>query len=126
MGSKRSNLAESEEISRRKRPRYAADIRVELFTRGLQHWIAERTANISVGGLFVCTESDSTIGERVHMRIYLQDRDAFFDMKGKVVWCCNGEDSHPKGLGIEFIEVTEIQQRVIDQVLKDYVNVRDA
>jgi Tfp pilus assembly protein PilZ len=110
-------------IQRRIKARYAANIAVEMFTQGLNYFRAERTANISLGGLFVCTEYTGKIDEKVHIRIILSDRDSYFDVKTRIAWTCDGSGSHPKGLGLEFIELTDQQKMVIEKFLKDYVNV---
>jgi uncharacterized protein (TIGR02266 family) len=110
----------------RAKPRYAANLEVEIFTRGLNHEKVARIANISSGGLFVCTDYKSEIGEKVHLRITFSDRDAFFDVKGRVVWVCQGEKGHPNGLGLEFDEVSAPQQEIINKILSQYINVRDS
>ncbi len=116
-------MENSAATQKRNKARYAANIAVEMFTQGLNYFRAERTANISLGGLFVCTEYDGKMNEKVHIRIILSDRDSYFDVKTRIAWTCDGSSSHPKGLGLEFIEVTDIQKMVIEKFLKDYVNI---
>lgn len=115
----------SDQKLERGKPRYAANLKVEIFTKGLNHQIVERTANISSGGLFVCTEYSSEIGEKMHLRIIFLDREAYFDVKSEVAWVCNGEKGHPKGLGVRFVELNSAQQQIIDRYLVEYVNIRD-
>lgn len=109
----------------RAKPRYAANLKVEVFTKGLNHHLVEKTANISSGGLFICTEIASEIGEKMHLRIIFSDREAFFDVKAIVAWVCNGERGHPKGLGVKFTDLNSSQQNIIDRYLVEYVNIRD-
>jgi Tfp pilus assembly protein PilZ len=111
--------------NRRKKPRYAADVKVEIFTKGLNHYVTGKTANISPGGLFVCTDYVGELGEKLHVRVILCDREAYFDCKATIAWICDDKGSHPQGLGVEFVELTDAQKHVINKVLKDYVNVRD-
>lgn len=111
--------------SQRIKPRYSAHLKVELFTKGLEHHLIERTANISSGGLFVCTDISAGIDDKVHLRIIFSDKAAYFDVKAVVVWVCDGSKGHPKGLGVEFIDMNAAQQAIVDRHLVEYVNVRD-
>ncbi|NCN41932.1 PilZ domain-containing protein [bacterium] len=111
-------------INRRLKPRYAVDIKVEMLTKGLDHYVVERCANVSLGGIFVCTDYSAEMDERVHVRIILSDKDAYFDLKTKVAWICDDSGSHPKGLGLQFVEISTEQQIIIDKILRDYVNVQ--
>jgi len=110
--------------NRRLKPRYSAQIKVEMLTKGLDYHRVDKTANISTGGIFVCTDFLAPEGERVHIRIILADKDAYFDVKTQVAWVCDGSGSHPKGLGLEFIELNEAQVLVINRFLREYVNVQ--
>ena len=111
-------------INRRLKARYAVNIKVEMLTKGLNHHLVERCANVSLGGLFVCTDYLGTDEERIHVRIIFSDKGAFFDVKTRVAWICDGSGSHPKGFGLEFIELTKEQHVIIQHFLKDYVNVQ--
>lgn len=115
----------SDDNSQRKKPRYQLALKAEVWVRDLEHHVIEQTANISMGGLFLCTALDLPQGDIVHVRIIFKDLDAYFDAKSKVVWRCNGSGSHPVGLGLEFIELNEPQIAVIERYLKNYVNIRD-
>lgn len=110
--------------NRRKKPRYATNIKVEIFTKGLNHYVTGKTANISYGGLFVCTDYQGETGEKLHLRVILCDKEAYFDVKARIVWVCDDKGSHPQGVGVEFVELTDAQRTVIDKVLREYVNVR--
>jgi Tfp pilus assembly protein PilZ len=111
-------------INRRLKPRYAVNIKVEMLTKGLNHVSVERCANVSLGGLFVCTDYSADENERVHVRVIFSDKEAFFDVKTRVAWVCDGEGSHPKGLGLEFVDLTKEQNLIVQNFLKDYVNVQ--
>lgn len=112
--------------SGRRKPRYQLALKAEVWVRGLEHYIVEKTANISQSGLFLCTEVDLPVNDRLHIRIIFKDLDAYFDVKARVVWRCDGLGSHPQGLGLEYTELTEFQSEVIKRYLTDYINVRDS
>ncbi len=108
----------------RQKPRYSAQLKVDVFTPGLEHLRVEKTANISQTGLFICTEITAKLNDKFHLRIIFSDQDAYFDVKAKVIWICDGKSSHPRGLGLHFVELNEAQNHVIDSYLKKYVNVQ--
>ncbi|HVJ64186.1 MAG TPA: PilZ domain-containing protein [Bdellovibrionota bacterium] len=112
-------------LGQRKKPRYQLALRAELWYRDLQHHVVEKTANISLTGLFLCTEIDLPKGDTVHVRIIFKDLDAYFDAKAKVIWRCDGIGTHPMGLGLQFFDVSDAQSAVIERYLKNYVNVRE-
>jgi Tfp pilus assembly protein PilZ len=116
---------EETDESKRKKPRYQLALKAEIWIRDLQHHIIERTANISIGGLFLCTDLNLPQGDIVHVRIIFKDLDAYFDAKTKIVWRCDGLGSHPMGLGLEFIDLNDAQIDVIDTYLSKYINVRN-
>jgi len=109
----------------RRKPRYSANMQVTVFTKGLNHFQSEKTANISQGGLFICTSYKCEVGEKLHVRIILSDIDSFFDMKAKVAWTNDASNSHPEGIGVEFVDMTNEQKEVISKILSKYVNVKD-
>lgn len=119
-----NNDSSSSGINRRLKPRYAVDVKVEMLTQGLDHYVVEKCANVSLGGLFVCTDYSAKENERVHVRIILSDQDAYFDIKTEVAWVCGEESSHPKGLGLRFVDINEQQQAIIDRFFKKYVNIQ--
>ncbi len=108
----------------RKAPRYSMNLAVEIFSKGLNHVHGAKTANVSLTGLFVCTDLAAALGEQLHLRVVLKDKEAFFDIRGQVVWVCDGQGTHPQGLGLQFVNLSRDQQNVINQHLKDYVNIR--
>lgn len=111
-------------INRRLKPRYAVDLKVEMLTKGLDHYVAERCANVSLGGLFVCTSYSAELNETVHLRIIFSDKEAYFDVKSEVAWICDDSGPHPQGLGLRFIDLSDDQIQVINRILREYVNVQ--
>jgi uncharacterized protein (TIGR02266 family) len=109
----------------RRKPRYSSNLTVMVFTKGLNHFLSEKAANISSGGLFVCTDHAVEIGDKLHIRITLSDIESYFDLKTRVAWICPSGSSHPQGFGLEFIELNEAQQKVVTDILSKYINVKE-
>lgn len=119
------NTARKQDPTAPRKPRYQLALKAELWVRGLEHHMVEKTANISPSGLFLCTDLELPTGDVVHVRIIFKDLDAYFDAKARVIWQCDGKSSHPQGLGLEYIGLTDMQVHIIDKYLKNYVNVRE-
>jgi len=112
-----------DDTAKRIKPRYQLALAAEVWVRGLEHRNIEKTANISTTGLFLCTDLDLPKNDVVHLRIIFKDLDAYFDVKAKVVWQCHGNDSHPKGIGLRYTDLSIEQTQLIDRYLKQYVNI---
>jgi Tfp pilus assembly protein PilZ len=123
-GSSGAGAGENSGINRRLKPRYSVHIKVEMLTKGLNHYAVEKCANVSLGGLFVCSDYSAEQDEKIHIRVIMSDKDSYFDIKTRVAWICDGHGSHPRGLGLEFVELTQEQNHIIARFLKDYVNVQ--
>lgn len=109
----------------RRKPRYATSLKVLVFTKGLEHFQSERAANISSGGIFVCTDHICEVGEKLHIRIIFSDLDAYFDVKTRVAWVCGDDSSHPQGFGLQFTDLNDAHKQVIDKFLSKYINVKE-
>lgn len=119
------NSDSSQPSVKRQKPRYQLALKAEVWVKGLEHHQIERTANVSATGLFLCTDLELAPGDVLHLRIIFKDLEAFFDSKAKVVWKCDGLDTHPKGLGLQFVELNQSQVQVIERYLKNYITVKD-
>ena len=117
-------MENSDPKEQRKKPRYQLAVKAEVWIRDLEHHVIEKTANISLGGLFLCTEINVPPGDIVHVRIIFKDLEAYFDAKTRVAWQCDGKGTHPQGLGLQFVDLSDAQNEVIARYLKQYVNVR--
>lgn len=110
-------------LNRRQDPRYSVNVRVDVFGRGLSHVQMAQTENISTSGLFVVLDDlkNFVLNETIHLRIFLTDQDAFFDVKAKIIRIeLGGQNNQSRGLGVQFVELTEPQNKVIHRFLAPY------
>jgi type IV pilus assembly protein PilZ len=58
------------------------------------------------GGLFVATEKDLVLGQRVTLLLDLMGEPEILRISGKTVWCTpkGAEGSRQAGIGVEFLE----------------------
>ncbi len=104
----------------RKEQRLPADVKVDYRTVG--SFITDYTRNISEGGIFIRTSLPLGVGERVRLRLTLPDGDAPFALDGVVKWISTmkDQDTHPPGMGIEFVDFNEEVKAKLDSLVKAY------
>ena len=75
--------------------------------------------NLSLGGLFVKTETPLSRGEKTSLRIFLPDNEKNLEVTGEVVWTraeeeVTAEGNLPAGMGIRFLDLPkEARKRII-------------
>lgn len=106
----------------RRESRLPIDVKVDYRTAG--SFITDYTKNISRGGLFIATSLPLDIGTRVRLRLTLPDGDAPFALDGVVKWVATlkEKDSHPAGMGIEFVDFDEKVKAKLESLVKAYEN----
>ncbi len=94
------------------------DIKVDYRTAG--SFITDYTENISKGGVFIKTSLPLEIGERVRLRLQLPDGDAPFALDGIVKWVSTLRDreSHPPGMGIEFVDFDDTVRAKLEALVR--------
>jgi uncharacterized protein (TIGR02266 family) len=75
-----------------------------------------RIENLSGGGLSVCCPSPETVGTMVLVTINFPDYQDSITVKGKVAWV---KAEPKKTMGIEFMEVSPRDRRVLDRYLSE-------
>jgi len=123
MASSQDNVARKL-TEKRSSPRFNINVSCEIVVKGLEEPLVEQTGDISNTGLFLKTTYKPDIGDTIHLRVILKDQDGYFDAKAKVVRVEfeNKDDFFPLGFAVEYIDLNEKQQFVIDNFLKDYFN----
>ncbi len=99
---------------RRVHPRYALRVRVDL--RGPHGFTAGTTENLSRRGLFVATEAPYAIGDRVTVRLRLLHAPEM-ELEGEVRWIRPASPGRPSGMGLQLLDLTPAQQRLIDSFI---------
>jgi len=109
--------------NKRKSFRISTKIKVEMLVKGLESPVVEYSANISPDGMFLATNYRGAENEKIHLRIIFKNQDSYFDVSGRIIWTNPGPiKDHPKGIGIEFVDLNDKQKFVIENHLKDYIN----
>lgn len=91
-------------------PRIEHDATVRVGAGGA-HWTA-RTVNISVGGMFVATDTPLEPGTRAQLSVNLHDGATPVDAAGEVVWSRDG------GMAIRFVDIDQIGKNRINRLVQ--------
>ena len=96
--------------------RVAIAVRAEF--EGETFLVRELTANLSIGGLFLCTER--VIAPRTHGVLTFQHSqwDHPFELQAEVVHVVPEGQKHPQGLGIQFVELEDAVRERLERLVQ--------
>lgn len=100
--------------------RLPVEVKVDYRTVG--SFITDYSRNISKGGVFIHTSLPLPVGERVRLRLTLPEGDAPFALDGVVKWVCTlrDKDSHPAGMGVEFVDFSDEVKAKLEALVEQY------
>ena len=93
------------------------------FQRGSESETKAVASNLSETGLFIATDEDAQVGDRLALRLALSRDSGPLEMRGEIKWTRaqgqQGEEVLPAGWGIEFVggqELGIIRERVRQRI----------
>jgi len=101
--------------NRRRYPRTALSILVQYRFNSFEDFLAEYSANISIGGIFIRTEFPKDEGAIVYLQFSLKDGSRLIEGMGKVVRV-NPPGTRDTGMGIEFMNFDEESMALIHDI----------
>jgi uncharacterized protein (TIGR02266 family) len=103
-------------------PRIQHDATVEFETveEGEQH--TGRSLNLSVGGVFVRSETILPAGAQIDLKVGLGDGGAPIDARGRVVWAREeaqpgNENEQPQGMAVRFVGLSDVSMKRIQRLI---------
>ena len=86
-------------------------------------FVTEYSGNISLGGMFIRSDSPPPMGTQVEIEFKLDDDFDLIRGRGKVIWVRDeaGTPALERGLGVRFVELTPGSRELIFQVVDRYV-----
>ncbi|MGI5864525.1 MAG: TIGR02266 family protein [Myxococcales bacterium] len=103
---------------RRKYPRAPLQLLIQYRFDTLEEFLAEYSVNISVGGVFIRTESPREEGSFVYLQFALRDGARLIEGLGKVVHVNPpGVEGRVPGMGIEFINLDPESVLLIEEIV---------
>jgi uncharacterized protein (TIGR02266 family) len=103
---------------RRRYPRLPLSILVQYRFNSFEDFLAEYSVNISIGGIFVRTLAPQEEGSMMYLQFSLKDGSRLIEGMGRVVRVtpAPGDDQHPPGMGIEFVNFDEESMSLIQEI----------
>jgi len=107
---------ESEGLERRKQDR--ADLVVRVEYRTVDELFSDFSRDVNEGGIFVETDTPPVAGTPVDLQFRLPGEEEPIRAHGVVVHVTEGSPGEPRGVGIEFEELTSETRRRIDALVR--------
>jgi uncharacterized protein (TIGR02266 family) len=98
-------------------PRVQHDATVQFESGPDKEIFVGRSVNLSVGGLFVVSDTVLPPGEAVDLKLNLRDGGVPVDARGRVVWVRPEEGETTQGMAVRFVGLTENDMRRIGRVV---------
>ncbi|MET0401737.1 MAG: TIGR02266 family protein [Cystobacter sp.] len=104
---------------RRTSERKAVGLLVKLKHTSINSFIQEYAVNISPGGMFIRTREPQPVGTPVRFEVRIADGQRMLKGSAVVRWSRPTEEvTGPAGMGIQFTELDESSQELIDRMLR--------
>ena len=105
-----------DDSDRRRADRARVTVRIDYAT--VDEMFSEFTRDINEGGLFIETDKPHQPGTEVSMQFHLPGSAEILHTVGRVVRASNGDPDAPRGMGIEFDELTPDDRVKIDRIVR--------
>lgn len=109
-------MSESDEDDRRRHPRTALSILVQFRFATFDQFLAEYSANISPGGMFIKTDTPRDEGAMIYLQFSLNDGARLIEGMGRVVRAIAPGEGRTPGMGIEFINFDDESMQLIEDI----------
>lgn len=93
-------------------------IRVLVEYQRLDDFLADYTANVSLGGMFIATRQPLDLGTRFRLRFRIPDRPRPVETYGEVRWVVRPGEGPEPGMGIRFDDLAPTDRRAVDEWLE--------
>lgn len=100
----------------RKFPRVPLQLLVQFKSANMEEFMARYAANISEGGMFICTETPRPIGAEIFFQ-FTVDHKSIIEGEGRVIHV-TPPGSPNAGMGVEFTSVPNPSQNMIKNVVQ--------
>jgi uncharacterized protein (TIGR02266 family) len=109
---------------RRAHDRIPLRMLVQFKLRDREQFLHDYADNISSGGMFVRTTDAHPVGSMVYLQFFVEGGEKLIEGLGRVVHVNPQEHAVP-GMGIEFVNLDDASQEVIDQIVSERVKELD-
>ena len=111
----------SKDADRRQNQRVSLSLLIQYRFDTLEDFLSEYSTDISMGGMFIRTDTPKDEGTLVYLQFYLRDGAKLIEGLGRVVRVNSTQpavDNVAAGMGIEFINFDEESMELIRQIVE--------
>jgi type IV pilus assembly protein PilZ len=95
-------------------------IRVEVEYQTMEDFLLDYTANVSLGGVFIVTDSPLEVGTRFRLRLQIPHRKRPLDTLGEVRWVQDPDDGMNAGMGVQFDGMSGADRRAVERMIRTW------
>ena len=95
-------------------------IRVEVEYQTTEDFLLDYTANVSLGGLFILTETPLEVGTRFRLRLRLPFRKRPLETLGEVRWIQEADGVMNAGMGVLFDGLSGADKRAVERMMRAF------
>ena len=101
---------------RRKKYRMPLNMLVQYKVKDLDEFYNEFAGNISIGGMFIKTTQEYSLGSNIYFKFCLLDNSHIIEGLGKIVHINDADHPNP-GIGIEFVNLDDSSKDIITDII---------
>ena len=95
-------------------------IRVEVEYSTTEDFLLDYTANVSLGGVFIVTDTPLEVGTRFRLRLRLPFRKRPLETLGVVRWVQESDGVMNAGMGVLFDGLSGADQRAVERMIRSF------
>jgi len=92
-------------------------LRLQVEYADVEDFLIDYTANVSLGGMFIATDSPFDLGTRFKLRFALPQQHAPVEAVAVVTWVEDGDLGRVAGMGVRFSDIDPDHQAAIQSLL---------
>ena len=100
-------------------------IRVEVEYSTTEDFLLDYTANVSLGGVFIVTDTPLEVGTRFRLRLRLPFRKRPLETLGEVRWVQESDGVMNAGMGVLFDGLSGADQRAVERMMRSFEDYQD-
>ena len=101
-------------------------IRVEVEYQTTEDFLLDYTANVSLGGLFILTDTPLEVGTRFRFRLRLPFRKRPLETLGEVRWVQEADGVMNAGMGVLFDGLSGADKRAVERMMSAWEDTCDS
>lgn len=108
---------EPDGANKRVHPRSPLSLLVQYRFDSFEDFMAEYSADISLGGMFIRTDEPRPSGSMIYLQFSLKDGSSLIEGLGRVVHVTGPDDEGATGMGVEFVNFDDESSEFIEQLV---------